>query len=311
MKTINKGAKCRLISIMQTLKKTNKDSIRLLIGNFNDYTLRYKYLIEQIKEKAFFFAEPYIAGDIILWRTPLKGKIVAYKNLSKQEQDNTILQFEKLLNELINKLQQNNKLNHKNENYFIIPSQSDIYVIENDLNKTIIITQWGSEPDDGKQQAINIKTFFEENIIKQKEEIKKRRIEIPPPQPIYEKVEEFIIPDKPKDFKFAMGKWKSTSNLQNSRTNEAVELFFEFDITGKGTITMLEAGGNKCIGPLQLRLEQKTLHIEQLDVAKCDDNQNYVKHNIKCISDDNNIARCIAETNDGNKIIEFNLEHES
>ncbi len=308
---------------MQTIKKTDKDSIRLLVGNFNDYILRYKYLYNQIKEKAFFFAEPYLAGNIILWRTPLKGKIIPFGKLQKNEKDKTIFQFDVFYKELCKKLNQNTKLINEINNCFIIPSESDIYVIENDLSKNIILTQWGSEFDERKATPFNVKSYFEEIIENQKEKIRKQKEEKrkqeekrrreeerkkQAPKPISQP-EVLLIPDAADDFEFAMGKWKSTSDLRSTLSEESVELFFEFDKKGKGTLTLLEESGNRCFAPLQLRLEKKVLHIEQLDVAKCENDSFYIKNNIKCVSDDNNVAHCVTETSSGDKIVEFTLEH--
>ncbi len=286
---------------LKIFRKTDKDSIRLLVGNFSDYHLRYKYLTERIQEKAFFFAEPCVVGDIILWRTPLKGKIMSYKEMSKKEQDISMMQFEKSFNELFNNLNKSEEKKRKIKYYFTIPAQSDIYIVENATNKHIVITQWGCELDKGKRQSLNIKKFIDKNIKKQKEDKLRQNIK---------KIPEILtIPDNPNDFEFAMGKWKSSSNLVSTLTDEPVELFFEFDKQGKGKLTLAEESGNKCTAPLQLKLKKRTLYIEQLDIAKCKNNTQYVKYNMKCISDNNNVAKCTAETDNGDKIIEFSLKH--
>ena len=329
---------------MQTIKKTNKSSIRFLLGNNNEYSLIYKYLTNKINENAFFFAKPYIVGNTILWQTPLEGKIIPFVKLSKNEQENISFKFEKSFNELTKKIKHNTKFDDKIENYFVVPSLSDIYIVENELTKNIIITQWGSKTDDDNFPYVNIKNIITDFIIKKKNEIRikkeqeririekeqeririkkeQERIEMEKERERIRKLEEeemrkkveeqsdvLKIPDTHTDFKFAMGKWKSTSDLQKAGTKEPIELFFEFDISGKGTLTLLEKSGNKCVAPLQLSLKNKTLHIEQLTEAICENNSKYVKHTIKCVSDDNNVAHCTAETKSGSKIVEFTLSH--
>ncbi|MBN2890579.1 MAG: S8 family serine peptidase [Bacteroidales bacterium] len=117
-----------------------------------------------------------------------------------------------------------------------------------------------------------------------------------------------IIPDDPKDFEFAMGKWKSTSDLHNSLTEESVELYFQFNRDGTGEVTFLEADGNKCYSDLTLSLENNSLAFAQNSEALCEDSEKYMIHTFVCSSEDNNVAQCVARTEDGQDLIEFTLE---
>ncbi|MEA3451271.1 MAG: S8 family serine peptidase, partial [Bacteroidota bacterium] len=120
--------------------------------------------------------------------------------------------------------------------------------------------------------------------------------------------ENLIIPDDPKDFKFAAGVWKSTTDLFNTTSGEKVELYFEFNHDGTGEVTYLEVDGNKCYSDLSLSIDNKSFEFAQLDEALCDDSKRYMVHTFVCKSVDNDIAKCTASASNGSKVIEFMLE---
>lgn len=118
---------------------------------------------------------------------------------------------------------------------------------------------------------------------------------------------ELIIPDDPKDFTFAMGLWKSTSDLHNTLNKKSVELYFQFNRDGSGEIKYLEEDGNNCYADLTLSLEKNTLNFVQIGEAPCDNADKYMVHKFTCVSEDNNVANCVARTEDGDKLVEFTL----
>jgi len=120
--------------------------------------------------------------------------------------------------------------------------------------------------------------------------------------------ENLIIPDDPKDFDFAEGVWKSTTDLFNTNSGEKVELYFEFNQDGTGEVTYLEVDGNKCYSDLTLSIDNKSLEFAQLTEALCDDSKRYMVHTFVCKSVDNDVAKCVASASDGSKVIEFMLE---
>ncbi len=119
---------------------------------------------------------------------------------------------------------------------------------------------------------------------------------------------QLIIPDNPQDFKFATGLWKSTTDLHNTTDNQAVELYFEFSDDGTGTITYVEADGNKCYSDLTMSLDNNTMTFTQTGEALCDNSERYLVYTFVCSSDDGDVADCNAQTQGGDKIIDFNLQ---
>ncbi len=120
--------------------------------------------------------------------------------------------------------------------------------------------------------------------------------------------EELVIPDAPKDFEFAAGKWQSTTDLYNIRTKEPVELFFDFKKDGSGALTMREADGNTCSANLQLAFSGKTLNINQKNEAKCEDGGGYEKYKFSCTATGTGTATCTAKSSTDAKVIDFKLK---
>ena len=119
-----------------------------------------------------------------------------------------------------------------------------------------------------------------------------------------------IIPENPKDLKFAEGKWKSTSDLINTVDNKKVELFFDIEANGKGKLTLIEANGNKCTADLDIKFEDGKLLLIQKDKANCaENNKFYYPYRFECVQGENNIANCKAKQLDGSgDLIDFNMK---
>jgi len=118
-----------------------------------------------------------------------------------------------------------------------------------------------------------------------------------------------IIPDDPDNYDFATGKWKSSSDLFNSNTKEAVELYFEFKSNGTGQVIFVEEDGNKCYSDLTLSLDNNSFSFAQTGQALCDNSERYLAHTYVCEQDDanNNQAKCVARSSDGDDLIQFTL----
>ncbi len=119
---------------------------------------------------------------------------------------------------------------------------------------------------------------------------------------------ELVIPDNPKDFEFAKGRWKSSSDLHNLLTKESIELFFDFEKDGTGKLTMREADGNLCYASLTLSTDKKILNIVQDESAKCIDGLNYEIYEFQCVQTGKGAAQCRAETSANKKVIDFTLK---
>ncbi len=122
------------------------------------------------------------------------------------------------------------------------------------------------------------------------------------------KNEELVIPDAPKDFKFAEGKWKSSSDLISIRTNKPIELYFDFYNNGTGKLTLQESNGNLCYAGLDLSVDKKLLSIIQKENAKCVNGKAYDIYKFKCVSTGRSAAKCKAKTKSGSTIVEFTLK---
>ncbi len=120
--------------------------------------------------------------------------------------------------------------------------------------------------------------------------------------------ENLVIPENPKNLKFASGVWKSTTDLFNSVTDEPVELYFKFDQNGTGEVTFVEKDGNKCYADLKVSLDKNKLNFEQTGEALCQDANTYKIYKYVCKSENNEEANCIAKTSENNKVIEFKLK---
>ncbi len=120
--------------------------------------------------------------------------------------------------------------------------------------------------------------------------------------------EELIIPDDPKDFDFAKGRWKSSSELHDKNTKESIELYFDFYEDGTGKLTMKEANGNMCYASLKLETDKNILNIIQNEKAKCTDGKEYEIYKYQCVTTGKGAAVCNAKTKSDKSIVEFTLK---
>ncbi len=148
---------CSFFLTMQIITKTNKDNIRLIIGNYYDYSHRYNYLSNSLKNVDLFFAEPIIGTNTILWQTPINELITNFNKLSILKQNSVNQYIKKIIIFELNKIAENNILLSKKINkYLTIPNTDNIYVSENGNAIKIILTQWGSKFDDFNRKAVKL-----------------------------------------------------------------------------------------------------------------------------------------------------------
>ncbi|MDQ1353631.1 MAG: serine protease [Acidobacteriota bacterium] len=109
-----------------------------------------------------------------------------------------------------------------------------------------------------------------------------------------------VIPkEKPRDFKFAAGRWKSSHDLYNQRTMERIQLYFDISYNGNGKLTLVEENGSTCTAGIALAFEPNTLVIRQDQPAQCDKNREYMPYHFVCRSRDNGVAVCTATPKTG------------
>lgn len=110
---------------------------------------------------------------------------------------------------------------------------------------------------------------------------------------------------KPDDLDFTLGKWKSTTPLNNVATGEQLTLFFRFLADQTGELTILEPSGNRCTSDLRLRRDKRELKISQPTPAVCRaDNSAYPPYNFTCSPDASGTVICqgVNQQNASNRV---------
>jgi len=104
------------------------------------------------------------------------------------------------------------------------------------------------------------------------------------------------IPDKPKDYKFAEGRWKSTTNIISVSTGEKVTIYFDFYTNGKGKVTLVEADNTQCTADLDLSLNTNKFIIDQKRPSICNPPpETYNQYTFECEPDNTGCAECWAQ----------------
>jgi len=109
------------------------------------------------------------------------------------------------------------------------------------------------------------------------------------------KEEELVIPCDSKDIKFAVGRWKATETLYNTRTKESISLIFDIDADGTGLLTLRERNGAICKAKLKVQIKSGLLIIDQLESAACDKGEGYEAYVFQFSPDCNTAAKCLAK----------------
>lgn len=132
-----------------------------------------------------------------------------------------------------------------------------------------------------------IKEYYD-SLIEELERIKKEY-----PDCLVE--EELIIPvnPEPEDFR---GRWKSTTPIYNLTDNTEVVLYFDFNGTNKGQLTLVEEDGTICLATFTLTIKNDTVYISQDAPATSADNSVvYNPYNFTLRPDQNRRADGYAE----------------
>jgi len=105
----------------------------------------------------------------------------------------------------------------------------------------------------------------------------------------------FIIPPKPKDFKFAKGLWRSTSDIRDGKTQKPIQLYFNLEDNGKGKLEVHLSNGDICSAYIELSFNNHILSIIQKSNAVCEkENKAFNKYKFHCKSENNQDAICNA-----------------
>ncbi|MEI7584464.1 S8 family serine peptidase [Runella sp.] len=105
------------------------------------------------------------------------------------------------------------------------------------------------------------------------------------------------MPKSPRDCNFAIGAWKSNTPLINTRTEEPIELQFDFRQGCKGQITFIEQN-NTCTANVTLKIQGDKLLILQQQEAPCRaSNIFYIQHEFSCTADEQGNAQCTGTSN--------------
>ncbi len=104
------------------------------------------------------------------------------------------------------------------------------------------------------------------------------------------------------------GRWKSSSPLVNDRTEENIELYFDFELGNSGRITLVEQDGTICEANINWTIDNNLLVFNQLQNAICEDDRSYSKYSFSCQPDKRGNALCVAKrTNKSGEIVDFTL----
>ncbi len=103
------------------------------------------------------------------------------------------------------------------------------------------------------------------------------------------------IPDKPKDYEFAKGRWKSTTYIYND-SGEKITIYFDFYANGKGVITLVEPDNTQCSANLDLSLNSNKFIVDQKQNSVCNPPpKKYQKYLFECQPDNTGCAECWAQ----------------
>jgi subtilisin family serine protease len=123
------------------------------------------------------------------------------------------------------------------------------------------------------------------------------------------KTDTLKLPVKSGDLSFAKGRWKSTTDLFNTESGEKITVYFDFNASGKGKITLIEENSIECPASLNFDYSSGIFNINQLEPARCaSTGYTYNPYRFECRANSEGNAVCYAK-NKVNKLnkFEFNL----
>lgn len=110
--------------------------------------------------------------------------------------------------------------------------------------------------------------------------------------------EKLVIPDNAEDTSFMQGRWLCQTGLVNSRTEEPVQMAFEFGSNGRGEATIVQRSG-PCRGPAVAAIANGRLHIEIDEVVCTPPGANYARMSIYCENSSGKATVCKGENENG------------
>jgi len=134
---------------MQNLAQSRTNMLRFLVGTANDYALRFKKLQQELSQnEAFtFFAEPIVAGQNIVWRTPLSGTISTFGKLSETERNQAKMTLRIAAVQLKSAFPKNSVFLSEIDNLCTVPSDNDIFIVKTAQGDKIVVSNWGTVSD--------------------------------------------------------------------------------------------------------------------------------------------------------------------
>lgn len=129
-------------------------------GSLNSYQMRFRFLSQKLKNENLIriFAEPILASNYILWKSDLKGEVTKYTELDNKNKIKVQLDLAKKIEAIKKTSKEDDKFLELVDLYTFIPSENDIYIIN---DKDVILTQWGTESDDPDIEPFRIRTINE------------------------------------------------------------------------------------------------------------------------------------------------------
>lgn len=108
-------------------------------------------------------------------------------------------------------------------------------------------------------------------------------------------VDTMKMPEKLDNFDFCVGRWKSTTYINNS-DGEKVTIYLDLYPDKKGKITLVELNNTQCVADLDLSIAKNALLIDQQKPAGCNPPpQFYNQYHFSCQPDAEGYAECIAQ----------------
>lgn len=135
---------------MLNLKQNKTALLRFLVGSLNDYVLRYQKLKQELRsDNAYLlFAEPFVSGQNIIWRTPETGEPINFASLSETQQNQIKIKLRASAINAKSVMPEDSRILPHIENYFTVPSDEDIFIIKKDKGEEqIVLTNWGTMSD--------------------------------------------------------------------------------------------------------------------------------------------------------------------
>ncbi len=164
-----------------------------------------------------------------------------------------------------------------------------------------VITGKTKMPDEDKENC----SIINEEIERLEREIKRLKDLCPEYGAIQDSMK---MPKQINDLSFMKGRWKSTTDIVNN-INEKVVIYFDFDGSNMGVITLVEPNNTQCTAKLDISSQSNIVTLFQNDLAKCNPPpKEYQPYVFDCKADQNGTAVCIAQ----NRLVkpnryEFNL----